>query len=59
MAVAKEDLDGKTLVFNDWRFNLRQSNTEAVIRLNIETYKDKKLLLQKKDELELLLRKFQ
>lgn len=41
----KEDrTDGLSLEFSDWRFNLRQSNTEPVIRLNIETRGDKELL---------------
>ena len=25
------------MTFKDWRFNLRKSNTESLIRLNIET----------------------
>tara|TARA_B100000768_G_scaffold127550_1_gene118192 strand:- start:153 stop:305 length:153 start_codon:yes stop_codon:yes gene_type:complete len=26
-----------SLSFNDWRFNLRHSNTDSLVRLNIET----------------------
>ena len=29
--------DGLSLDFSDWRFNLRMSNTEPVIRLNVES----------------------
>ena len=31
-----DDLDGVSLSFADWRFNLRKSNTEPLVRLNIE-----------------------
>ncbi|MEK7548922.1 MAG: hypothetical protein AAB496_00290, partial [Patescibacteria group bacterium] len=30
-------LDGLTMEFDDWWFNLRPSNTEPLVRLNIET----------------------
>lgn len=29
-------LDGLSIEFNDWRFNLRESNTEPLLRLNVE-----------------------
>ena len=32
-----DKLDGVSLTFPDWRFNLRKSNTEPLIRLNVET----------------------
>jgi phosphomannomutase len=32
----KSKLDGLTMEFNDWRFNIRPSNTEPLARLNIE-----------------------
>ena len=32
-----DDLDGVSLAFIDWRFNLRKSNTEPLVRLNVET----------------------
>ncbi len=32
----KSKLDGLTIEFNDWRFNIRPSNTEPLVRLNIE-----------------------
>ena len=31
-----DDMDGVSLSFPDWRFNLRKSNTEPLIRLNVE-----------------------
>jgi phosphomannomutase len=36
-------LDGLSVEFKDWRFNLRGSNTEPVIRLNVETRGDQGL----------------
>lgn len=47
----KNTLDGLSLDFGDWRFNLRSSNTEPLIRLNIETKGDKELLKTKTDEI--------
>ncbi|UNU72523.1 phosphomannomutase CpsG [Moraxella nasovis] len=44
-------LDGTSLDFGEWRFNLRSSNTEPLIRLNIETKGDKALLAQRTDEI--------
>jgi len=37
-------LDGLSLDFGDWRANLRKSNTEPVLRLNVETRGDRALL---------------
>lgn len=47
----KDTLDGLSLDFGNWRFNLRSSNTEPLIRLNVETKGDKALLEQKIGEL--------
>ena len=44
-------VDGLSVEFDKWRFNLRMSNTEPVIRLNVETRQDKALLKEKTDEL--------
>jgi len=44
-------IDGLSVEFLDWRFNLRKSNTEPVIRLNVETRQDKKLMHDKTKEL--------
>lgn len=44
-------VDGLSIEYPDWRFNLRMSNTEPVIRLNVEVRQDKQLLKEKTDEL--------
>ena len=44
-------IDGLSVAFADWRFNLRKSNTEPVIRLNVETRQDESLLQAKTAEL--------
>lgn len=44
-------LDGLSLDFGEWRFNLRASNTEPLIRLNIETKGDEALLEDKITEI--------
>lgn len=51
-----DETDGIGLAFGDWRFNLRKSNTEPVIRLNVETRGDQGLLQQKTGELLALIR---
>jgi len=44
-------LDGLSMAFPDWRFNLRRSNTEALLRLNVESRGDRELLAEKTREL--------
>jgi phosphomannomutase len=44
--------DGLSLEFEDWRFNIRTSNTEPLLRLNVETRADKKLLAKRVAEIE-------
>jgi phosphomannomutase len=44
-------IDGLSVEYEDWRFNLRASNTEPLLRLNVETRGDLGLMEQKKDEL--------
>ena len=44
--------DGISMEFEDWRFNLRASNTEPLLRLNIETRSDIKLISHKIKEIE-------
>ncbi len=47
--------DGISLEFDNWRFNLRMSNTEPVVRLNLESRADKRLVEDKtRDVLALL-----
>lgn len=38
-----------------WRFNLRSSNTEPLLRLNVEARGDKQLMQEKTRELEELI----
>jgi phosphomannomutase len=33
---SQDELDGLTVSYGDWWFNLRVSNTEPVVRLNVE-----------------------
>ncbi|MGB7802760.1 MAG: phosphomannomutase CpsG, partial [Buttiauxella sp.] len=47
--------DGVSMAFADWRFNLRSSNTEPVVRLNVESRGDTKLMEQKTAEIMKLL----
>ncbi len=44
-------LDGVSVEYDNWRFNVRMSNTEPLLRLNVETKGDKELLEQKTKEL--------
>lgn len=36
-AIARDDTDGLSLDMGEWRLNLRASNTEPLLRLNVET----------------------
>ncbi len=44
-------IDGLSVTFPDYRFNIRKSNTEPLLRLNVETRGDKVLLSEKTNEL--------
>lgn len=46
----QEFIDGLSIEYQDWRFNIRKSNTEPLLRLNLEA-KSKELMEQKRDEL--------
>jgi len=50
-AISIDYIDGVSVSFADWRFNLRMSNTEPVIRLNVESRGDIFLMQQKTAEL--------
>ena len=50
-ALALEKLDGLGIEFAAWRFNLRMSNTEPVVRLNVESRGDQALMTEKTEEL--------
>ena len=47
--------DGLSMSFDNWRFNLRMSNTEPVVRLNVETAKDPGLMTERTEEILALL----
>jgi len=47
--------DGISMEFGNWRFNLRSSNTEPVVRLNVESKGDKALMQEKTAEVLALL----
>jgi phosphomannomutase len=51
VALDLDRTDGLSLEFPDWRFNLRPSNTEPVLRLNVETRGDVALLQAKTEEI--------
>lgn len=48
--------DGVSVEFPDWRFNLRGSNTEPVLRLNVETRGNSERLRSLTEELSQLIR---
>ena len=50
-ALSIDDTDGMSMEFGQWRFNLRCSNTEPVLRLNVESRGDRKLMNEKTTEL--------
>jgi len=50
-AISRDDTDGLSLDFGEWRFNLRGSNTEPLLRLNVEARGDHRLMNLKTSEL--------
>jgi len=46
-----DETDGISMEFSQWRFNLRMSNTEPVVRLNLETRADERLLKRREKEI--------
>ena len=50
-----ERTDGVSASFGNWRFNLRSSNTEPLLRLNVEARGDEALMRAKTAELEALI----
>jgi phosphomannomutase len=53
----EDDTDGLSVTFPDFRFNIRKSNTEPLLRLNVESRNDPALLAEKTRELLALIRK--
>lgn len=52
----QSDLDGISIEYPDWRFNVRSSNTEPLLRLNVEA-KSREVMESKRDEVLKLIRK--
>lgn len=50
-AVSINHVDGLSVEYAEWRFNLRMSNTEPVVRLNVESRADVSLMESKTKEL--------
>ncbi|CRZ89610.1 phosphomannomutase [Vibrio cholerae] len=50
-------IDGISLEFEGWRFNLRDSNTEPLLRLNVESKQNIALMNDKVEELTKLIKK--
>lgn len=55
-ALIVDRTDGISMEFTNWRFNLRMSNTEPVVRLNVESRADQALVDLKTQEILKLLR---
>ncbi len=51
LAISVSKTDGIGLDMGEWRFNVRMSNTEPLLRLNVETRHDPELLKAKTEEL--------
>jgi phosphomannomutase len=54
-ALSVDETDGLSIAFADWRFSVRMSNTEPVVRLNVESRADVALMQAKTAELLALL----
>jgi phosphomannomutase len=55
-ALTLDRTDGISLEFSEWRFNLRSSNTEPVVRLNVESRADVALMQQHTENILAILR---
>lgn len=51
-AIKIEYIDGLSVEFEDFRFNVRISNTESLLRVNLETKGDTKLLISEFDRID-------
>ena len=49
-------LDGVSVDYDDWHFNVRPSNTEPLLRLNLESLVSREHMEQKRDEVLALIR---
>ncbi|MGD8305458.1 MAG: phosphomannomutase [Ignavibacteria bacterium] len=46
-----DKLDGLSVEYDDWRFNIRMSNTEPILRLNVESRRNEKLMKKRTKEI--------
>ncbi|PIQ11520.1 MAG: phosphomannomutase [Ignavibacteriales bacterium CG18_big_fil_WC_8_21_14_2_50_31_20] len=51
-----DEIDGVSVEYDTWRFNVRMSNTEPLLRLNVESKGDEELMKAKTEELLTLIR---
>jgi phosphomannomutase/phosphoglucomutase len=51
----QDETDGLSMEFADWRFNMRMSNTEPLLRLNVESRGSAALVSEQVKALELLI----
>jgi len=58
-APKKYELDGVSFEYPDWHFNVRSSNTEPLLRLNLESIVSKEHMEEKKKEMETLIKQDQ
>ena len=49
-------LDGVSVDYEDWHFNVRPSNTEPLLRLNLESLASREHMEEKRDEVLALIR---
>ena len=49
-------LDGISVDYDDWHFNVRPSNTEPLLRLNLESVRSEEHMQEKRDEVLALIR---
>jgi len=52
----RTDLDGVSIDYDDWHFNVRPSNTEPLLRLNLESLVSEEDMQRRRDELLALIR---
>ena len=54
-AISIDEVDGLGFDMGEWRFNLRSSNTEPVVRLNVEARVDAELVEQRVERVKRIL----
>ena len=51
------EIDGVSVDYEDWHFNVRASNTEPLLRLNLESLVSEDDMLRRRDEVLALIRR--